>query len=859
MVRLVIALALVFTSSLAIADRRVHAVRRTGSITVDGHLDEPAWASAPHQNGFTQRFPKDGAKANQETTFAILYDDAAIYVGVWADDANPSKIRRNLTRRDLDSVADSIVIGFDSYHDKRTAFVFQLSAAGVQRDMLVFDDSNSDDTWDAVWTGDVAITPAGWSAEFRIPLSQLRFSAAASHEWGFQIVRMVARTNEQSSWSPWPRTGSQVVSRFGIVDGIDNVKPSRRLELLPYATGGLQSSVVAPGDPLTDRHSSVANAGIDLKYGLGSAFTLSATINPDFGQVEADPSRVNLSASELFFDEKRPFFLEGADLFKLPLGDGAEGQFYSRRIGAAPTYQPDSYTYIQSPTETTIYSAIKLTGKSRGWSIGVLDAVTGQEAATIIDGDGNRVRPIVAPLTNYAVARVKRDLREGKTSIGVSATAVDRSLDGTGLENVFHDQAYTGGTQLTHHWDHNAWELSLTTTGSFVHGSAAAIADTQLSQVHLFQRPDTFRFDPTRTSLVGGGLGWSIGRTGDTKHWRYGTGGTLTTPGLELNDAGFQHGSDLITSGVFGGYHDEEPNETVLNWNTNANLFTVATFDPLFTDVGFEGGANAMLVNYWSFNAGAGLYDSRWDRGALRGGASLRVNHQASGHLNINTDNRKPVQAYLGINGGRDWTSDSGRVGIEGGVTIQARSNIDLFVGPGWSRNDDAMQFVGQAVDQLDRPHFVFARIDQTTLAMTLRVNWTFSPHLSLQAYAQPFVATGRYTEYKDVDHPGADRFEERFHRLSGAELMRSDDVLTGSHNGVFAFSRPDFNFAQLRSNVVMRWEYRPGSSIFAIWSHGQTADGTDGRFRLGRDLSDLADSQAEDIVMVKANYWIGL
>jgi len=302
--------------------------------------------------------------------------------------------------------------------------------------MLVFDDVASDDTWDAVWTGEVAVDRDGWTAEFRIPLSQLRFSPAANQEWGFQVVRMVARTQEQSAWSPWPRATNSITSKFGVVDGIERVAPSRRLELLPYVTGGVQRSPVASGDPLNARGSAVGGLGLDVKYGLGPAFTLSATLNPDFGQVEADPSQVNLSANELFFTEKRPFFLEGVDLFKLPIGSNdnmIEGAFYSRRIGAAPGKPDADYDYIQAPSATTIYGATKLTGKTpSGWSVGVLDAVTGEEQATIVDSAGTTSKPIVAPLTNYAVGRVKRDLRAGRTSVGGSVTPVTGPVSDTG-------------------------------------------------------------------------------------------------------------------------------------------------------------------------------------------------------------------------------------------------------------------------------------------------------------------------------------------------------------------------------------------------------------------------------------------
>jgi hypothetical protein len=841
-------------------DRRAKAVRRTSTVVVDGRLDEAAWKDAPRQNSFTQRFPTYGGKASLDTSFAVLYDDSAVYVGVWANDPEPAKIRRTLHRRDLDALADVIAVGFDSYRDKRTAFVFQLNAAGVQRDMMVFDDVNIDDTWDAVWTGNVSVNGEGWSAEFRIPLNQLRYSAASSHEWGLQVVRNVARSNEQSSWSPWPRTGSEVASKFGIIAGIDGLKPSRRLELLPYASGGIQSTPVDEGDPLDDGFGGVANAGLDLKYGLGSAFTLSATINPDFGQVEADPSAVNLSANELFFAERRPFFLEGADLFRIPMdvNNGNETAFYTRRIGAAPSVEPPDYEYLQQPSATTIYSAAKVTGKSRGWSVGVLDAVTAEETATIIDADGNRQQPIVAPLTNYAVARVKRDWREGRTTVGLSGTAVNRALAGTGLESSFHDQAYTLGATLSHRWAKNAWQLDMSWLGSLVHGTEEAIAATQLSQRHLFQRPDTFRFDPTRTNLIGGAASWSFGQTGTTKHWRYGSAGGITTPGLELNDAGFQRNSDLLISSFYGQYHDETPGEDILNWQTSVNFFWVQTAEPRLTDLGVEGNTNVQLANMWNVSAGYGIYDNIWSRGELRGGPSLRVNPRYSANLFVTSDTTKRVWANVGLFGSRDWTSDSGDVGVQGGLTIQARSNIDLFLGPSWSRRDEAMQYVEETADEMGRPHYVFARIDQSTVAMTIRVNWTFSPKLSLQAYAQPFVANGQYRDFKDVNDSGAARFEDRFDQLP-RNLALMDGVYTASNNGTFSFGRPDFNFAQIRSNVVMRWEYRPGSSVFAIWSHGQTAFGEDGRFRLGRDLGDLGSAPAEDIVMVKANYWIGL
>ncbi len=729
---------------------RAHAMRRTGAISIDGRLDERDWEMAPNQSGFIQRFPKDASKPSVETRFAVVYDDDALYVGVWADDPHPELVRALLTRRDVDAPADTVWIAVDSYHDRRTAYAFQLNAAGVQRDLLLFDDASQDDTWDAVWTSGVAITQAGWTAEYRIPLSQLRFARDEVPEWGFQIVRTIGRTGEQDAWSPWPRSSPQVVSKFGIVDGIDHLKPAHRLELLPYATGGVDRMPIDAGDPLNQRYNLRRNIGLDLKYGLGPAFTVSATLNPDFSQVEADPSKINLTPNELYFAEKRPFFLEGIDLFKLQIGNSdtsVEGAFYSRRIGGAPAVPETTYDFIKAPQSTTIYGAAKLTGKtSSGWSVGVLDAVTGRETAETFtaatsDLPSVTAEPVVAGLTNYAIARVKRDFGEGKTSIGLSATAVDRQLAGTYAESTLRDQAYTAGTQLQHRWADNAWIANVNVIGSWVHGSPAAIADIQDSAVHYFQRPDAtdVHFDPTRTSLSGLAVKWQVGQFGDTEHWRFGTTGDVRTPGLELNDAGFQLGSDRVVPVALLQYHDDAPGEHVLNWGLSTDVFSVQTFEPRLINYGLEYSANVQLTSYWQLSTGGNIDRARWSTNALRGGSALRVDPDAGVYVTMTTNARKPVWFSLGVNGSRDKTSGFVDGGIDLGATIQARSNLDLFVGPSFYVRHDPMQYVDEIAGAAGGPsHFVFARIHETDVSLTLRVNWTISPHMALQVYAQP-------------------------------------------------------------------------------------------------------------------------
>ena len=401
--------------------------------------------------------------------------------------------------------------------------------------------------------------------------------------------------------------------------------------------------------------------------------------------------------------------------------------------------------------------------------------------------------------------------------------------------------------------------------GSWVHGSPEAIAETQQSAVHYFQRPDddAASFDPKRTSLSGVATRWQVGQFGDTKHWRFGAGGDLRTAGLELNDAGYQVNSDRVVPYFALSYREDAPSANVLNWQVGGDVFWVQTFEPRLLDTGLELNGNIQFSNYWQLSAYSNFDQARWNTNSLRGGRALRVDPGAFSNIYVQTDNRKPVWFSVGGYGSNNWTTGGRDGGIDLGATIQARSNLDVFVGPSIYHRNEPMQYIDQVGDDaaMAPDHFVFGRLHETDLSMTLRVNWTFSPHLTLQAYAQPYIATGYYGEFKDVDNPAAERFTDRFHALPSSELQLTDGAYRAMRNGSsFSFDQPDFNFRQLRSTVVMRWEYRPGSTVFAIWSHGRTSDEFDGgRFRFGNEVSELASARSENIVMVKANYWIGL
>jgi Domain of unknown function (DUF5916)/Carbohydrate family 9 binding domain-like len=842
------------------------AVRRTGGVAVDGVLGEEAWRAAPRHRGFTQRFPKDGAKPNVETEFAVLFDNDALYIGIWAKDASPHLIKGLLTRRDEESASDSVMVAIDSYHDRRTAFAFGLNPAGVQRDMIIYDDTSTDSSWDAVWSGAASVAADGWVAEYRIPLSQLRFSGDVRQQWGLQVQRVVARTGEEMSWSPWPRSQPQIVSRFGIVDGIERLRSSRHLEVLPYVTAGVASRPVDAGDPLNDEITPEGNVGVDVKYGLSSSFSLAATINPDFGQVEADPSQVNLSANELFFPEKRPFFLDGVDLFTMGVGQGdnsSETLFYSRRIGAAPHGSPDG-DFVSSPSSTAIYGATKISGKTRGgWSVGFLDAVTAREDADFIDSDGRRGSAVVEPLTNYAVAKVKRDFREGRTTVSAAATSVNRRLTDTGLADELHDQAYTGGLELQHRFAKDRVSLSAKLLGSYVHGSADAIAETQQSSRHRFQRPDAshLSFDPTRTSLAGAGLVADVGyRDG---HWQLATGANVRTPGLELNDLGFQFAADQYEPWVFGSYRDDDPGPMLLNYQVGVNVYALSSLEPQVAYTAANAFIDSLLANHWAVGAGAIVNRRRWSFDALRGGPALRDDLATGGWAYVDTDTRKAVSGgiFTSFRTQPDTISYSADVGV--GITAQAASNLKLSLRPSFAVNEENAQYIDQVEDDSGVTRYLVGRIRQTSASLTVRVAWTLSPRLSLQAYAQPFLATGGYEDYKEVVNAGAGRVRDRFAVLAPGVTSTMDDIISVDRDGngaaEYSFERPDFGFRELNSTLVMRWEYRPGSSLFAIWSHGQSSSDSDGDFRLGDGISALGNGEAEDIVMVKANYWMAL
>ncbi|HUH13404.1 MAG TPA: DUF5916 domain-containing protein [Longimicrobiales bacterium] len=875
-------------------DRDVRAVpslrtRRVASApAIDGRLDDAAWDGAEVATGFTQLSPSPGQPASQRTEVRVLHDDEAIYVAARLYDTAPDSVVAQLGRRDSGVYSDWFYVALDSYFDRRTAFVFGLNPRGVQQDALLHGDVEQDGSWDAVWEGAAARDEQGWTAEFRIPLSQLRFAGAdgcsggdggpapdgedACGEvvWGLNFMRAIARHGEESFWAPTLPDEGRVVSAFGELRGLGTLAPPRRLEIMPYVVARARSAPGYDANPLYGSIDRFGGMGADVKAGVTSNLTLTATLNPDFGQVEADPSVVNLTASETFFSEKRPFFVEGVDIFRfgLGLGDGDMGNeslFYSRRIGRPPQGGVAG-EHVRAPDATTILGAAKLSGKTAGgWSVGVLSAVTASEHADFIQG-GERGEAPVEPLTSYAVARVMKDFRAGRSAVGGIVTATNRSLPETGELDWLRRSAYTGGADVRHRFAGDAYQLSGTLVASHIAGTPEAIHQIQTSPVHYFQRPDAdhLDYDPARTSMTGVAGKATLGKL--QGNLRFQLFALTASPEFEANDLGFQSNADVTMGGAWVGYESNEPGPLFRRWNVGTNAWGGRTYGG--ENVGLGGNVNGgfQLNSFWTGHGGINVNAPAYSPSLLRGGPAFLRPGQWSLWSSLNSDRRKPVQLSIRVNASGQAETEGGSLSVSPGVDVRPAHNVDLYLGPSLSRNQNVTQYVARA-EVAGQPTWLLGTVEQTTAALTARLNYTFSPTLSLQLYAQPFISAGAYADFKRVTDPRADAFADRVHVLTDAEItseaeggvLRHAVDLDGDGAADFEFQDPGFNFKQLRSNVVLRWEYRPGSSLFLVWSQGRTDFTRDARFRFREDVGDLWSAAGTNVLMLKASYWFGL
>jgi len=833
---------------------------------IDGISDDKAWDAVDWAGDFVQREPNDGAQPSQITKFKLLFDDNNLYVLIRALDSVPGEIVRRLSRRDKED-GDWLAISIDSYADKQTAFTFGITSAGVKFDFMLVNDNVNDQSWDALYFAAAGKDAQGWTAEMRIPLSQLRFAKLDKHNWGINVFRYIYRKQELSLWQPIPITAPGLVSLYGELQGLDGISPRRDIELLPYAYTKATYDLKEEGNPFKTGQKYKATAGIDGKVSVTNDLTLNFTINPDFGQVEADPSVVNLTAFETFYPEKRPFFIEGKNIFTFKL-TGADSEnnmnmpFYSRRIGRAPQYKinPDSGIYVSAPEQVAILGSFKLSGKTKkGLSIGIIESVTRNEKA-IIDSAGVRHKFGVEPLTNYFIARLSQDFNKGTTTVGGIFTATNRQIKEPQLEFLA-DAAYTGGLNAIHFWKNKTYYLSARAMFSHISGSGQAIKTLQRSPVRYYQRPDNSHvtYDPARTSLSGYGGTAEFGKAG-TGNWQYMTYLTFRSPGLEFNDAGYLRQADEIQQLFWVRYRKFKP-FSVFRWaSANFTQYYTWDFGGSTINKGIDLNANGQFKNYYTAGVGFNYAGSALARGELWGGPALLLPPVANFSAFAETDSRRKLvfRATTSHYYGQQNYYYSHKYAFE--ITYKPLNTLSVSLIPQYTKAFNELQFVDQTYYN-NEPRYILACLNRDVFDISMRVNVSVTPELSLQYYAQPYFFIGKYSDYKRITDPRAAAYKDRFHAFSSREISYNeiwkaypvDENLDGDAD--YGFYKPDFHFLQFRSNMVLRWEYKTGSSLYLVWSQGRTDLHDDSEDSLGRYFKDMSEIHPRNDLMLKISY----
>ncbi|HEX9083557.1 MAG TPA: DUF5916 domain-containing protein, partial [Gemmatimonadaceae bacterium] len=718
------------------------ATRAEAAPVIDGKDDDAVWRTAPPITAFKQWQPTEGKEPRFKTEAKVAYDAANLYVFVRAFDPHPDSIIRLLERRDSFTPSDMIWIFVDSYHDKRTGYEFGVNAAGVKIDQAVYDGGNEDGAWDGVWDAATRIDSLGWTAEFRIPLSQMRYSRDRSHIFGFTIDRDIYRYSERVSWPFFSQSKPDLISQLGILDGMDDLESPRRLEAMPYVVSKSASQIT------NNAYGQKANVtvGGDVKYRVASNLTLDATINPDFGQVESDPAVLNLNAYESFFDERRPFFVAGRGLFRFDVNCSAvncngETLYYSRRIGRTPELA-GTYGDTVPLQPTTIIGAAKLLGRfPHGTTVGVLDAMT--ERATS-PGDTT-----FEPRTNFAVVRATQDFRGGNSAIGGMFTAVNRSLDSWSSPYLL-KTAYVGALDFRHRLFKNTYEVSGSLDQSRVEGTPAVILATQTDLVHDYQRPDAnLPLDPNRTSLTGNAQELKVDKIGG-QHLLFETAYQRRSEGFEINDLGYLRRADQVSWNTWVGFFDRHERKFYNRFQWNNNWWQYWTTDGLPLEAAYNSNVHITLKNNWSFHTGGtvGQLGTTYDDRSARGGPAIRQDPYFAPWLFINGNDRRSLVPYMGFNYFRGDVGRNSSLNLSPELDYKFLGRFSSALIFNWTHNISDNQFYGNFTDA-GGTHYTFAHLDQHTTSVTARLNYTFTPDLSLQGYLQPFVSKGTYSNVR--------------------------------------------------------------------------------------------------------------
>ncbi len=831
------------------------------SVEIDGVLDDSGWQTVEWASNFIVFDPNNGEAPSQQTAFKITYDSKNLYVGIRCYDSLPDQIERRLARRDNFS-GDWIEINIDSYNDKRTAFSFNVSAAGVKGDEFVSQNGdNWDASWNPIWYTASHIDEAGWTAEMKIPFSQLKFGRQKEQIWGLQMNRRFFRAAERSLWQHVPQDTPGWVSEFGILRGLMNIQPQKQLEIQPFVVNQYDTYQKEEGNPFRDGNDFILNGGLDAKIGITNDLTLDLTVNPDFGQVDADPGAIALDGFQIFFEERRPFFIENKNIFDYRFAGGNDNLFYSRRIGRNPQGSATTVDgeFVDQPINTTILGAAKFSGKTKnGWSLGLLESITGDMFAEI-DNNGQRRKELVEPLTNYLVGRIQKDFNNRNSYFGGIVTATNRRLE-PNLE-FLRRSAYSAGIDFKHNWKNRDYYVEGNWVTSHVTGSKEAIADTQRELTHLFQRVDAghVTVDPNRTSLTGTGGRLEAGKAGGG-NWRYSGGINWKSPELELNDIGFLRQADDIRQYA-------EINRLFLkptSWYRRAQIgveqFTSYDFDGNYNRIQYEMEGYINYRNNWWTEVGAAHKPRIFSNTVLRGGPRWRWAEENFAYLFFGSDQRKKFNFTLGYINSQAKQDNFSLVRYVFRFRYQPFDAFSLSVSSEYEENPNKTQYVTETSFD-GTPRYITANIDQRTFNTAIRFNYSLNPNLSIQYYGEPFISRGTYTDFNYVNNAIAEDLGERVTLYNSNQIARNQDsdsfLIDENLDGTtdYEFEDPDFAFVQFRSNLVLRWEYIPGSEIFLVWSQGVSGFG-DPMNSLGSNLDgQILNQKLDNTFLVKATY----
>ncbi|HYV96661.1 MAG TPA: DUF5916 domain-containing protein [Gemmatimonadaceae bacterium] len=865
------------------------ALLKSGQIVVDGKLDDAAWKSATPITDFKQFDPDHDAPATEKIDVRFLYDESALYVAAkLSDRLGPSGVTSTVVRRDAFFNSDYFEIVIDGFHDHLGRAFFQVNPSGSKTDLIGIGNSCCDDGWDPVWEAQTSIDSEGWNVEIRIPFSQLRFSRDSVQTWGLQVRRYIKRRNETDQWSMWGRSESGGPNRFGHLEGIRIAHNPRNLEVLPYAMTKSANVQATPGDPFHDGSHQSLRAGVDLKYLLTPNLTLDATFNPDFGQVEVDPAVVNLSAFETFFSEKRPFFVSGAGIFNYGSFNcyfcsnvSSLQAFYSRRIGRAPTGADLAFAqgpYADVPEASSILGAAKITGRtSKGYTVGLLNAVTGRAMADVQLADGSRTTQEVEPLADYFVGRLKKDYKRGDLVIGAIGTSVVRDLPAE-FEPRLSKHAELLGTDWRYTWKSRAYSFMGNVAVSNVEGDSRAILNKELSSARFYQRPDrqpgssgffATALDSTATSMRGYGGYARLAK--EAGNWLWETGVNFRNPGFETNDYSFLTSADYIWNNANLAYQWTTPGRWYRNVIVIGGTQVQRNFDgDITSNYDQHLYVGTQTPQFWNVN---GFYihrpDNLIDDRLLRGGPSVRVAGNDFFSSNISTDQRKQWQ--LGSNPSYNRSTNGGwGQNLNLNASFQPSTRMYVSFGPSFSSSRGKLQYVRGVADptaaDFDGKRYVLADIFQKQVGLDTRFNVTFSPTMTLQIYAQPFLASGHYTAFKQFNAPRRAAYSEfgkdvgTIAPVTDAKGRVTSYTIDPDGTGpasTFSLSNPDFNFRSLRGSAVFRWEYRPGSTLYFVWTQQRSATAPIGDFDFARDRSALFDTKPDNIFLIKASWWM--